>query len=53
MRLRLATRLQFLALLALLGGCSDTAEPQLEVWEDGTYQPRALSAYEITGERSQ
>ena len=51
MSLRLASKLRFLALLALLGGCSDNAEPRLEVWEDGRYQPRALSAYEITGER--
>ena len=32
-------------------GCSDDAEPRLEVWEDGIYQPCALSAYETTGER--
>ena len=51
MPLRLATKFHFLALLALLGGCSDKVEPRLEVWEDGIYQPRALSAYEITGKR--
>ena len=51
MLLRLATKFHFLALLALLGGCSDKAEPRLEVWEDGIYQPRALSAYEIKGKR--
>jgi len=49
--LRLATNLHFLALLALLGGCSNNAGPRLEVWEDGAYQPRALSSYEITGKR--
>lgn len=51
MSLRLATKFHFLALLALLGGCSDRAEPRLEVWENGIYQPRALSAYEINGKR--
>ena len=51
MPLRVATKLHFLALLALLAGCSDKAEPRLEVWEDGRYQPRALTAYEITGKR--
>jgi len=51
MSLHLATNFPFLALLALLGGCSDNAEPRLEVWEDGIYQPRALSAYEIAGKR--
>ena len=51
MSLRLTTKFHFLALLALLGGCSDEAEPRLEVWEDGIYQPRTLSAYEITGKR--
>jgi hypothetical protein len=44
-------RLHFLAFLALLAGCSGNAEPRLEVWEDGAYQPRAVSAYEIDGER--
>jgi len=50
MSLHLATKFHFLALLALLGGCPDN-EPRLEVWEDGTYQPRALTDYEITGKR--
>jgi hypothetical protein len=48
---RFATQCYFLALFAVLGGCSDKAEPQLEVWEDGMYQSRALSAYEISGKR--
>lgn len=47
-RLRLVTTLYFLALLV---GCSDRSEPRLEVWENGVYQARALSAYEITGKR--
>ena len=51
MPLGLATTFHFLALLALLGGCSDRSEPRLEIWEDGVYQTRALSAYEITGKR--
>ena len=51
MPLGLAAKFHFLALLALLGGCSDRSEPRLEVWEDGAYQARALSAYEITGKR--
>ena len=51
MFLRTATKFYFFSLLALLGGCSDNAEPRLEVWEDGIYQPRALSAYEIAGKR--
>ena len=51
MPLHPTTKFHFVALLALLGGCSDKAEPRLEVWEDGMYQPRALSAYEISGKR--
>ncbi len=50
MPLHPATKFHFLALLALLGGCSGN-EPRLEVWEDGIYKPRAVSAYEITGKR--
>ena len=45
------TKFNLLALLALLAGCSETAEPQLAVWENGTYQPRAVSEYEISGKR--
>lgn len=49
--LRAATKFYFLSLLALLSACSGNDEPQLEVWEDGIYQTRALSAYEISGKR--
>lgn len=38
-------------LLVSWGGCSGQAEPRVEVWEDGTYQPRVVSAYEISGKR--
>ncbi len=48
---RLAIRFHFLVLLVLFGGCSGRNEPRLEVWEDGVYQPRAVSAYEIDGKR--
>ncbi len=48
---RLAMRFHLLVLLVLFGGCSGGNEPRLEVWEDGTYQPRAVSAYEMTGKR--
>ena len=48
---RLAMRFYFLVLLVLFGGCTGRNEPRLEVWEDGVYQPRAVSAYEITGKR--
>ncbi len=49
--LRLATKTQLLAALVVLSGCSGRAEPRVEVWEDGTYQPRVVSAYEISGKR--
>ncbi len=43
---------QFLiALLILTAGCSGRNEPRLEAWKDGAFQPRALSAYEISGKR--
>ncbi len=35
----------------VFGGCSGQAGPRVEVWEDGTYQLRPVSAYEITGKR--
>jgi hypothetical protein len=47
----LAKILHFLAMMVLLNGCADKDEPRLEVWENGAYQPRAVSAYKITGKR--
>ncbi len=49
--LRLTTKLHVIAFLAVLGGCTDRSRPRLEVWEDGIYKPRTVSAYEITGKR--
>lgn len=51
MFLRFAARSCLPLLLAVLGGCSDKSQPRLEVWEDGIYKPRAVSAYDITGKR--
>lgn len=41
-----------LVFLALLGGCSGNAEPQVEEWLDGAFQARSVSSYHITGKRS-
>jgi hypothetical protein len=40
-----------MASLVLLNACAGKDEPRLEVWEDGAFVPRAVTAYEITGQR--
>jgi hypothetical protein len=48
---RVLAPLGLFALLALAHGCADRDRARLEVWEDGGYAPRAVSAYEIAGKR--
>ena len=49
--LRLATKTWCLAAIVMLWGCSGQTEPRVEVWQDGVYQPRVVSTYEISGKR--
>jgi hypothetical protein len=50
MSLRRATQL-LIGLLILTAGCSGRNEPRLDAWVDGSFQPRTLSAYDISGTR--
>lgn len=38
-------------LLAVMVACAAPGEARFEVWENGAYVPRAVSAYTISGER--
>jgi hypothetical protein len=37
--------------LLLVGACAGRDEPRVEAWENGTYRPRALTAYAVSGRR--
>jgi len=41
----------FLVLIALLGGCSGNAEPQVEEWLGDAYKAHRVSSYHIKGKR--
>ena len=55
MNLRIVYRLILpllpVALFVLSVGCSGKAEPQLEVWKEGGFQPSAINTYKVAGKR--